>query len=206
MLQKHLRLVGLVAVLALVGLVSSTVGWAAQALQPATLDPGVTSDAGARAALIAEALPLISKAGYDLKEFDVEKAVADPEGKALFLPVRIMPKPEELPALVGLLYVPEAFQLQGQTLQKGVYPVHARQIVSLQSSLQSSSGKLARLRAITSSRRICVGIKRRFSWGPFFIDLGGPIQLCVGGNPSPRVCSASAFASSCFPIPIFPPF
>lgn len=47
MLHKHLRLVGLVAVLALVGLVGSTVGWAAQLPQPATLDPGQTTASSA---------------------------------------------------------------------------------------------------------------------------------------------------------------
>jgi len=173
--------------------------------QPATLDPGQTlASSAVRDGLMAEALPLIAQTGYNLQQFDVEKAVADPEGKAVFLPVRAMLKSEELPALVGLLYVPEAFQLQGQTVQKGIYPVHACRIASLQSSLQSSSGKLARLHAVTSSRRICFGLKS-FTLGPFFLDLGGPIELCVGGNqkPTPRVCSAS-IGASCFPIPILP--
>jgi hypothetical protein len=116
MLKKALMLVGLVAVLAVVG---GSASWTAQGAQGVTLDPGVTSDTAARDALIAEALPAIIRAGYDIKQFDFEKAVTDPTGKAIFVPVKLMPKPEALPALIGLLYVQETIRLESHIVQRG---------------------------------------------------------------------------------------
>ena len=131
--------------LALVALVGSTVGWAAQVPQPATLDPGqTTASSSVRDGLLAEALPLIAKAGYDLKEFNFTMALVEPHDRALFVPVQDSPeKLKRLPALIGLLYVREALQIVGQALQRGLYPVLDSSTISApQSSLLQKSGWL----------------------------------------------------------------
>lgn len=59
------------------------------------------------------------------------------------MPVKLMPKPEKLPALIGLLYVREALQLEDQMVQQGLYPV--TQVASGQSSLRSNTSKVKNL-------------------------------------------------------------
>ncbi len=146
MLQKNLKLVGLAVTLVLLGS-SLSIGAAVQ--QDATLDPGaVDTDGESQQILVAEALAEMIEQGYRLTDFDIGKAVADPDGKVLFVPVKHMPQSlEELPALVGLLYVRETVNLDGQILQRGLYPViHTNRVDSTEESPQSKAGELGDLR------------------------------------------------------------
>ncbi len=196
MLQKHLRLVGLVAVLALVGLVGSTVAWAAQVPQPVTLDPGQTTTSSAvRDGLLAEALPLIAKAGYNPQEFNFEKAVADPEGKALFLPVRVA-NLEKLPAFIGLLYVREPLQLTSKAVKPGLYPIRVNDGAVLSGNAVIGSTEITVTRQPAPIRSFqpfgCWNIHAKvwFNFGFWGGEVDGGYNSCAGtqisggpGNP-----------------------
>ncbi len=80
-----------VMLLALVGLAGGTAMVPAQAQ---TLDGGTTTltpgqGASPREGLLAEALGAMVEAGYNPADFDFERAVFDPQGRAVFLPVRV---------------------------------------------------------------------------------------------------------------------
>ena len=184
--------------LALVALVGSTVGWAAQVPQPVTLDPGQTlANSAVRDGLIAEALPLIAKAGYNLQEFNVEKAVAGPEGKALFLPVQATVNLEKLPAFIGLLYVHELLQVHGQVIRKGLYPVRVSRLNSAQSPLELSSGNVRGIiavpQSVTVKAKLCLAQVTKGDFSAGFVCLSGSITFGGGSShhkTKPKPCKS----------------
>lgn len=88
----------------------------------------------------------------------MEKAAADPGGKALFLPVKTTVNLEKLPAFIGLLYVHELLQLHGQVIRKGLYPVRVSRLNSAQSRLGLSSGNVRGIIAVPQSVTIKVSL------------------------------------------------
>jgi hypothetical protein len=84
-------------------------------------------------ALLAEALGAVVQAGFDPADFDFEKAVFDPQGRAVFLPVRATDEvrrqarafvqSEQRLLLVGLLYARQPFEFQGKRYGRGLHPI-----------------------------------------------------------------------------------
>jgi len=106
----------LVAVLvAMVGLVNGAT-WAQETV---TLTPG--PEASGQDVLLSEALGAMVQAGYDPADFDFEKAVFDPLGRAVFLPVKDPINLEQLPVLIGLLYIREPIELAGKMIRPGLH-------------------------------------------------------------------------------------
>ncbi len=111
-------------------LILGATGLAAPSSQPAAFTSGTDS---VRDQLLARALPLFKEAGLNLNPFDFERAVATPDGKALFAPVR---EGEAIEAqvrqfkrnrrrqlLAGVLYARRAFEFQGQSYGPGIHRV-----------------------------------------------------------------------------------
>ena len=87
MLLKDLKLVGLAVMLMLVG---SSLSWAASTQEGVTVDPGTVEAAdAAQQAIISDMLSKMMSAGYHPREFDFSKAIVEPLGQAVFVPVRV---------------------------------------------------------------------------------------------------------------------
>jgi len=131
-------------------LVALTGGTAMVPAQAQTLDGGTTTltpgqGASPQEELLAEALGAMVEAGYNPADFDFERAVFDPQGRAVFLPVRVTEEVREqvralrsgeLPyLLLGILYTKHPFLFQGEIYSRGLHPIYARSPVA-----QSSKG------------------------------------------------------------------
>jgi len=121
-----------VMLLALVGLAGGTAMVPAQAQTldggTATLTPG--QGASPQEELLTEALGALVEAGYNPADFDFERAVFDPQGRAVFLPTdeierraQAFVQNEQRFLLIGVLYARQPFEFQGKRYGRGVHPV-----------------------------------------------------------------------------------
>jgi len=107
---KRGSLAMLVAVTMLIALTSGTM--TVQAQDGVTLTPGL--GASPQDTLLTEALGAIVQAGFDSKAFDLEKAVFDPQGRAMIMPIKDLQtrlQEKEPPTLIGVLYVRESLSI-----------------------------------------------------------------------------------------------
>ena len=115
-----------------------TGGTAMVPVQAQTLDGGATTltpgeGASPQEELLAEALGAMVRAGFNPADFDMEKAIFDPQGRAVFLPVRVtdevreqvraFTQNEQRSLLMGVLYTREPFEFQGKRYGRGLHPV-----------------------------------------------------------------------------------
>ena len=136
-IQRKRGSVAALAVLLLAPVVL-TGGTAMVPVQAQTLDGGATTltpgeGASPQEELLAEALGAMVRAGFNPADFDMEKAVFDPQGRAVFLPVRVtdefeeqlqaLAQGEQRSLLMGVLYTREPFEFQGKRYGQGVHPV-----------------------------------------------------------------------------------
>ena len=130
--------VAALAVLLLAALMALTGGTAMVQVQAQTLDGGATTltpgqGASPQEELLSEALGALVQAGFNPADFDIEQAVFDPQGRAVFLPVRVtdevreqvraFTQNEQRFLLVGVLYARQPFEFQGKRYGPGVHPV-----------------------------------------------------------------------------------
>ncbi len=194
MLQQNLKLVGLAVALAIVGISS---GWPVQAQEGVTLDPGtLNTDEAAGQALVAELLSQMIASGYDPRAFDFPKAVIDPLGRAIFVPVKLTDEVKEQIQdftqnergllLMGLLYVRQTTEINGQIYSKGLYPVFAANSTAADTEGPKKGspsdgqllvrvglgGDFAGGGGVIVSGRVCIKVEIP----PFFVE------VCVGGT------------------------
>jgi len=122
----------------LLALIGFTGGTAMVQAQAQTLDGGTTTltpgqGASPQEELLAEALGALVEAGYNPADFDFERAAFDPQGRAVFLPVRVTDEIERRAQafvqnqqrflLIGVLYARQPFEFQGKRYGRGLHPV-----------------------------------------------------------------------------------
>jgi hypothetical protein len=107
---KRGSVLAVVAMTLLTALTSGTM--TVQAQDGVTLTPG--AGASPQDTLLAEALGAAVQAGFDPADFDIEKAVFDPRGRAMIMPIKDLQtrlRAKELPILIGVLYVRESLSV-----------------------------------------------------------------------------------------------
>lgn len=117
----------------------------------------------------------------------MEKVVADPEGKALFLPVKVA-NLEKLPAFIGLLYVRESLQLASKAVKPGLYPIRVNDGTVSSGNTVIGSAEITVTRQPASIQSFqpfgCWNIHATiwFNFGFWGGDLGGGYNSCGGGG------------------------